>query len=577
MTCTSAAYALTQADLDAARVDNTATVRGSSPAGPVEDFDVETLTLTPASAISLDKSAGPITDLDGNGPDAGDTVIYSFAVTNTGATTLDAVTIADARIGQPGMPCGSGPLAPGAVRTCSAPAYVLTQADVDRAGFPNTATATATPPGAAAPVTATDSATVTVGETPAVTIDKTVSAPTKAAGRLATATDAGDTVTYTLTVTNTGNVSLAPVLVTDQKLGLSGVACDGTGRLAPGASATCTFTHPLTQADIDAGTVDNTASVQGTSPSGAVVSDQDSATVTIAPTNAITLVKSASAVHDLDGNGADAGDTVSYDFTVTNTGTTTLAPVTIDDDLLGLDGLTCVATLAPGATATCAAPQPHALTQAEVDSGSLTNVATATGDARVGTDPQDDSTTTTSMTTLAAIMLTKTAGTPTVDRGRLADATDAGDRVTYTFQVDVEPLRGKATHATASNPDRIPFALVVTSRLVSADQALPTIHWKATTGWTEYAAEDLAGYRPIGGMDVPDHAAYLITDIDTGKATLDVRAKDAVPVIEAEGRTPLTVDEGVSLLALWPGILKERNAFFLPGARDAASGSPPCG
>jgi hypothetical protein len=134
----------------------------------------------------------------------------------------------------------------------------------------------------------------------------------------------------------------------------------------------------------------------------------------------------------------------------------------------------------------------------------------------------------------------------------------------------VEPLRDKASRATASHPDRIPFALVVTSRLVTADQALPAIHWKSTTGWTEYTADDLAGYRPIEGAAVPDHPAYLVTDVDTGKATLDVRAKDAVPLIEAEGRTSLTVDEGVSLLALWPGILKDRNAFFLPGARDAS-------
>jgi hypothetical protein len=134
----------------------------------------------------------------------------------------------------------------------------------------------------------------------------------------------------------------------------------------------------------------------------------------------------------------------------------------------------------------------------------------------------------------------------------------------------VEPLRDKASDATATSDDRIPFALVVTSRLVSPDQVLPTVHWKATTGWTEYTADDLAGYHPIGGVDVPDHAAYLVTDVDTGKATLDVRAKDAVPLIEAEGRTALTIDEGVSLLALWPGILKDRNAFFLPGTRDAS-------
>jgi hypothetical protein len=134
----------------------------------------------------------------------------------------------------------------------------------------------------------------------------------------------------------------------------------------------------------------------------------------------------------------------------------------------------------------------------------------------------------------------------------------------------VEPLRDKAARAAATTPDRIAFALVVTSRLVTADRALPTVHWKSTTGWTEYTADDLAGYRPVEGVVVPEHTAYLVTDVDTGKATLDVRAKDAVPLIEAEGRTPLTIDEGVSLLALWPGILKERNAFFLPGARDGS-------
>lgn len=134
----------------------------------------------------------------------------------------------------------------------------------------------------------------------------------------------------------------------------------------------------------------------------------------------------------------------------------------------------------------------------------------------------------------------------------------------------VEPLRDKAIRAQATADDRIPFALVVTSRLVTADRALPTVHWKATTGWTDYSADDLASYRPIEGVDVPDHTAYLVTDVDTGTATLDVRVKDAVPLIAAEGRTPLTVDEGVSLLALWPGILKERNAFFLPGARDGS-------
>lgn len=135
------------------------------------------------------------------------------------------------------------------------------------------------------------------------------------------------------------------------------------------------------------------------------------------------------------------------------------------------------------------------------------------------------------------------------------------------FRALLEPLRSGAAAAQASDEGRIPFAIVITSALVTADRALPTIRWKSTTGWTEFTADELATFRPVEGVDVPDSPAYLITDVDTGEATLDVKAKDALPIIVSEGRTPLTIDEGVSLLALFPAVLKDRNAFFLPGSR----------
>ena len=68
----------------------------------------------------------------------------------------------------------------------------------------------------------------------------------------------GDLISYTFVVTNTGDVPLTGVTVTDPKVGLSAISCPAT-TLAVGASMTCTATYAITQADINAGSVTNTA------------------------------------------------------------------------------------------------------------------------------------------------------------------------------------------------------------------------------------------------------------------------------------------------------------------------------
>ena len=71
----------------------------------------------------------------------------------------------------------------------------------------------------------------------------------------------------------------------------------------------------------------------------------------------LSLTKSA-AVTDVDGDGkTDLGDTISWSFLVKNTGTTTIPALTVNDPKAG--AVTCpVTTLAPGASTTCTAAAP---------------------------------------------------------------------------------------------------------------------------------------------------------------------------------------------------------------------------
>ena len=97
----------------------------------------------------------------------------------------------------------------------------------------------------------------------------------------------GDTISYSYLVTNAGNVTLAgPFTVSDDK---ATVTCPADTSLAVGASITCTATYTIGQADLDAGSVTNTASATN----GTVTSNPDTETVTAVVNKSLTMVKTA--------------------------------------------------------------------------------------------------------------------------------------------------------------------------------------------------------------------------------------------------------------------------------------------
>ncbi len=398
-TCT-ATYTLTQADVDAGHVANTATASAKQPSGdPVSATDTID-TLVPASpGVALVKQAGTA-----SGATAGSTLPYTFVVTNTGNVTLSGLTIADPVAGTVTCPVTS--LAPGAHTTCTA-SHALTQDEVDAGHVTNTAIATATPP-TGLPVSATDSVDTLIAAAPSVTLDKQ-------AGTLSGAT-AGSTLPYSFVVTNTGNVTVSGITVSDPKVG--GVTCPVT-TLAPNATTTCTATYVLTQADVDAGHVPNTATVSATPPTGTAVTGTDSTDTLVAAHPGITVDKQAGAL-----SGTTEGSTLPYTFVVTNTGNVTLSSIVVDDPVVGT--VSCPATsLAPSAQVTCTAT--YTLTQADVDAGHRANAATVSGTPPTGAAVTGTDTTDTTIAPSPSITLVKQAATPTGHA--------AGSTITYTFEI----------------------------------------------------------------------------------------------------------------------------------------------
>ncbi|WP_460796655.1 DUF7507 domain-containing protein [Microbacterium sp. GXF0217] len=430
--CGPVTYTITQGDVDAGGVVNTASVSASSPRGPVSDDDEATVLIPAVNGISLDKTAGDAVDVDGDGSlGVGDTVEYRFTVTNTGTTTLAGVALVDDMLGGV-IACESadGILGAGASVDCGPVTYTLTQDDVDTGSAHNTATVTAIAPGG--PITDTAEADTAIDGTDAIELRKTVGALTDVDGD--GRYGAGDQIGYRFTVVNGGTTTVTVDTLTDAMLG-GDLGCfdEGAVTLAPDESVDCgPVTYTITQDDIDAGVVDNTATVAGDGREP--VQDDGSTQVLLEGVPQIDLIKTATTPADTDGDGMiGAGDAVEYSFTVTNTGTITLTDAVLDDPLLGAIECPALAepSLAPGDAVDCG-PFAYVLTQQDVDAGSVHNEATVVAQSSIG-ETQDAAATDTPVTGTDAIELVKTAGTPTdIDGdGRIG----AGDAVDYAFTV----------------------------------------------------------------------------------------------------------------------------------------------
>ena len=321
----------------------------------------------------------------------GDTITFTIYVENTGDVDLVNVVVSDPLV--PGCDSTIGSLLAGA--NTSYNCTVTAAAD-----FTNVATVTSDDP-LGNDITDTDPSSIDV-LAPGIDIRK------NAEGADTQQIVSGGTASFTIRVTNTGDVALSNVAVTDADA--PGCASN-IGALAVGAfyEYTCTITGILMD-------FVNTAIVSGTPPVEIVVTDNDPSSIDVIDPS-IDIRKNA--------EGADSqqvlvGDTVTFTIYVENTGDVTLTNVVISDPLVP-DCDNTYALLAAGASDT--------YTCTVTAAADFTNIITVTGDDPLGNDITD-----TDPSSIDVI-------DPSIDIRKNAEGADSqqalvGDTITFTIYVE---------------------------------------------------------------------------------------------------------------------------------------------
>ncbi len=232
-----------------------------------------------SATMSLSKVA------NNGGTKAGDVINYTLIVKNTGTVALTNIMLTDAGADAGSIsPASIATLAPGASTTITAN-HTVVAADVTAGKFSNQATATAKDPKNNPVSKISDDPSTTVFDDP--TVVPIVPLAPASVNLAKTGVFSGNQVSYTFIITNNGGVPLNTITLTDAKLGLNGVTITApVGGLLPNASLTYNAVYTLTQADKDAGVVNNTATVNAKDQFNNTITGTGS-TVTTVPTSPV--------------------------------------------------------------------------------------------------------------------------------------------------------------------------------------------------------------------------------------------------------------------------------------------------
>jgi len=477
---------------------------------------------------------------------AGEEITYTITVKNTGNTILKDLTVRDAMLGIDKV---ISEIKINGTNVISKK-YTVTQDDIDKGGVIKNI------------VTVGDKETerdVDVEQNPGYTAVKTADKEK--------VTTAGEVITYTITVTNTGNTTLKDIPVVDDMAGIN----TKIDTIEVGKSASVTGTYTVKQEDIDkGGKIHNVATVGDKSPEKDVPVEQNPG---------YTAVKTA----DKEKVTA-AGEVITYTITVTNTGNTTLKDIAVKDDMAGIN--TKIDTIEVGKSASVTGT--YTVKQSDIDKGGMIHNAATAGDKTPEKDvPVEQNSSYTAVKTADkekvtaageiityTITVTNTGNTTLTDiavKDDMAgidtkiDTIEVGKSasVTGTYTVKQEDIdKGGKIHNVATVGDKSP------ERDVEVEQNPCILVNKDATAVKAKDAEGFTDITETTKVRPDDVIEYTIVVTNTGNTTLeDIKITDSLNVKYDDkdvnaGNTVYTIE------SLEPGKYVEIKVYYTVTAED---------
>lgn len=381
-------YIINASDMLTGKVSNTATATANTPNGPVPPKSASyELILDVDRSLDFIKAARTPSYVDANTNgqiDAGEQVPFDFTIINTGNVDAIITAVTDDLSGFQfqglTLPASLAALPAGQQITFSG-YHLATQTEIDAGEIINGAEATYSAAGQTIKVRSRAPAggaqtKITIPEPTASSILSVTKEIVSTAFGSNGVADEDEAINYKITVTNNSSLTLNNLTFQDAKLSLS----QSLATLGPWQSHSIgPLPYMLTQPDIDAGTVSNTASATGQSPRGTSLSASDAIQYPLNAIPSIDFLKEANFVNLVGSELPEIGDRVDYTFTVTNTGNVTIANYTISDPIVLVEKTREPPALLPNTSDSTTYKASKFIALDDLNSGRLENIATLSG------------------------------------------------------------------------------------------------------------------------------------------------------------------------------------------------------